>query len=80
MAPYFRDNRDHVVYSDVDFRLNVNFKEAFGTREVQYWKYKERKGQIRYDNTPSIFDAYRAHVAKVFYSYLADDVFMVVRE
>jgi len=61
VAPCFRDNHDHVVYSDVDFRLNVNFKEAFGTREVQYWKYKERKGQIRYDNTPSIFDAYRAH-------------------
>jgi len=37
---------------------HVNFEEAFGTRSVQYWTYKQSKTKLRYiyDNTPSIFD------------------------
>jgi len=37
---------------------HVNFEEAFGTRSIQYWTYKQSKTKLRYiyDNTPSIFD------------------------
>ena len=74
-----RVNHNFDAYGRHDFRLIVNFEEAFGIREVQTWKYKEHRGQIRYHNTPSIFDAYRAHVTTVFGFCLIHDVFVVVR-